>query len=170
MKILIKIKHKGKLIKCPGNSIMTRAVAIIDNLVIETDNDDADCFVEPKDSYKQKLHDLGIKPGKRFFIIKNEALAGTQNLLTSTGCRNNWDAIWSREMLKEHQKGKPECDQCKHSFSHKHSKKWSYKSCRDCEHGLNIVNSFIIDKNYYAEFKTKPIQKNYEKNKTKTGT
>ena len=135
----------------PGMNIVTAVVTGYDGLVVEIDNPDGYECCGTKDSYVQKMRDLGIKPGQRFYIILDESQGDPTNLFTHRA-RNNWSAIWSRNRLKDMQKDKPECQKCEHSFGHKHYKRYSFKKCRDCEHGLNIVRSFIIDENYRMFF------------------
>lgn len=136
---------------------IVQAIPTIRDMTIVVDDPDEHGCVGPNDSYQVKMIDLGIKPGERFFMIIDESMVSLKKCYTYRP-RNAWSAIWSRKRLKEHQKGNQNCDQCEHSFGHKHYKKFSFKHCRDCEHGLNIVASFIIDENYRAYFDPKKNQ------------
>ena len=130
---------------------IVEALPSIREMTIEVDNPEKHGCVGMKDGYREKLIDLGIKPGMRFFIIKSDAIQSLKRCYTYRP-RNNWSAIWSRLRLKQHQKGNPNCDKCEYSFGHKHYKRFGFKHCQDCEHGLNIVATFIIDENYRAYF------------------
>jgi hypothetical protein len=135
---LIEIKHINSPVFFKNSPALVMASARIDGRAIELDQDD--CVVEIGSGRQQKLEDLGVTPGKRYFIINVDRY------------RHNWEAIWSRDNLKSHQKDKKACQGCEHSFGHKHYKKWAFQYCRDCGDGLNIVASFVVNDSYIAEF------------------
>jgi len=98
--------------------------------------------IDRSDSKKKKLSDLGISTGMKFVIIKSE---------NGLYPRNNWDAIWSMDELKDHQSAQKECSNCEFSVS----KLNNWFECKNCPHGFNIIDSFKVGGHMQAIFKTK---------------
>lgn len=100
---------------------------------------DNDGYVSSDKPLKEKLDSLGIKPGKRFYIIKADG---------GLYPRNNFDGIWSEKQLRDYQKGSSACCGCEYF----NLPNWGWEHCSDCGDGMKIIASFFITKNYAACF------------------
>lgn len=137
----ILVKFTGRPTKLQDGSKMISATPVLDGEYI-TIEDDENQAVQIGDKRTDQLRDLGIKPGMRFVVIKNDG---------GLNPRNNFDAIWPLERLKTYQNGTV-CDTCEHSLKNTEYHRYMFDECQNCGDGLNITASFTIDKNYNPHF------------------
>lgn len=134
-----------------GKPIMgvVQALPELRGLTIETDEYKKNGCCGTNDSYKEKLHDLGLRPNQTYYIVIAESHRDTSGTAFDK-VRNNWSAIWSLKRLKEHHRHKTECLKCRDNFGK--IGKLDYRKCGNCPHGLNVTTAFIINPDYLAYF------------------
>ena len=133
------IKHKMKTMKIKiryddqGN--LTGARPYLPKFAVLYDNYDIVSRIEP---LREKLKDLGVEPGMRFYILEPDE--GRQC------CRNSFEAVWSEERLIA--EAPSVCETCEHYKT----PDWGWNHCSECGDGWNITGSFFVNEKCWAVF------------------